>query len=267
MSSVKIHQIYYRPTQLSYLEPEFQPYYNPLNTSERQLFEYSVFRKEYDLGKIQGLTGYVSWKFRQKTNLTGSEVIKFIHDNPGFDVYTFNPFFELSELFPNVWWQGEAHHPGIISLAQKIYEEIGVSVNLSDLRSTDRSLLYCNYWVGSRSFWDRYMQHMKEIVHVIHSGDKEKFPNLYADSGYHDGSTYIPFILERVFSTFIEMNKDISVCPYLYSEKQKAAIVALLRESAEREFDSLMSPPSFLKRLRRFAFDGGYKTYNWKKWF
>jgi hypothetical protein len=129
MQGVTINQIYYLPSQLPLLDPAFTPYDNTANEN-REFAEYHIFEKEYNAGKIanDALTGYVSWKFGDKTRLQGSQFLKFIAANPGYDVYFINPFPMQMKFFKNLWLQGEFYHPGILELSQRIFERAGYAI-------------------------------------------------------------------------------------------------------------------------------------------
>ena len=58
------------------------PYDNTANEN-REFAEYYIFEEEYYAGRVRddALTGYVSWKFSQKTKL-GSRFLEFVQANP-----------------------------------------------------------------------------------------------------------------------------------------------------------------------------------------
>ena len=55
---------------------------------------YGVFRDNYYNGNYKSAeyTGYLSWKFRQKTRIWGKEFVTFIQKSEKSDVYFVNPF-------------------------------------------------------------------------------------------------------------------------------------------------------------------------------
>lgn len=214
-----IHQIYYLPSQLPLLDPAFTPYDNIANEN-REFAEYHIFEKEYKAGKIadDALTGYVSWKFGDKTRLRGRQFLKFVAANPGYDVYFINPFPMQMKFFKNMWLQGEFYHPGILELSQRIFERAGYAIDLSAEVQKRETALYCNYWVGSKTFWEKYMAFIGPINNVLRSGldapEKEKLHSI-ADRG--NDFSYIAFIIERVFSTLIYHEKSIRYLAYPHS--------------------------------------------------
>lgn len=222
MSSVKqptinIHQIYFDPAQKPGLDPAFIPYDNCLNPHP-ELREYYVFKEAWSQGMMRhsDYTGLFSWKFYQKTALTGDLFKQFVFENPGYDVYHINPM-SHDLLHRNVWTQGERWHPGIIELATKIMHGLGYDVDLAHMRMGGRTMAYCNYWVGSQRFWDSYMQFLNSVFDYINtklSKEDKAFLSSRADPIIEVG--YFPFIIERLFSTYLVMQPQWKVCAYRY---------------------------------------------------
>ena len=71
-ANTKIFQIYFKPELEKHLEPEFTPLSNVENPRP-DLREWDVWNREHDNIIKQGLDywGFVSWKFKEKTGLTG----------------------------------------------------------------------------------------------------------------------------------------------------------------------------------------------------
>lgn len=214
-----LHQIYYLPTQLPLLDPAFTPHNNTANEN-REFAEYYIFEKEYKAGRVgdDALTGYVSWKFGQKTKLGGSRFIEFMLANPGYDVYFINPFPMQMKFFKNLWLQGEFYHPGILALSQEIIRLAGYDIDLAAQTHNSRIALYCNYWVGSKKFWDQYMQFTRPIIEVLRSGlpdaQRQKLHSI-ADSG--NDFSFIAFIIERLFTTLLHHDSSIHYLAYPHS--------------------------------------------------
>jgi hypothetical protein len=91
------------------------------------LREWYVWDREYKNILKQKLDywGFVSWKFKEKTSLTGEQVFKFINANPGYDVYLLNPCILNEACFLNSWEQGDIHHPNISAIGNSFLEKIG----------------------------------------------------------------------------------------------------------------------------------------------
>lgn len=215
-ATIKIYQNYFRDDQVPLLDPDFVPHdwtHNP----HPEYRETIVFLDAYRRGRHleADYVGIVSWKFGQKTGITGKQFKAFIERNPGYDVYFINPFPYEGYQF-NIWTQGERNHPGLWSLAQDLFDTAGYPVNLLQLGRMDRrTLLYCNYWVGNRAFWDTYIAFVEPlfecIVHRMTATTRERY---FARAKYPDVAPFFPFIFERMFSTLLLIKPDIRVCFY-----------------------------------------------------
>ncbi len=230
-NKILIHQIYYDESQYVLLNKGFIPYYNPVSESSKIWHENEVFFKEYLSGGIgnSGLYGYLSWRFEEKTQISALEFIDFIDKNPDYDVYFINPFPELADVFPNVWDQGEFHHPGINSLVKLLFNHVGISINLDAMINNQDTLLYCNYWVGNKKFWDAYMKFTLPIFNYLNGLTEEELTKYTANSGYHTAVGFVTFIMERMFSTFLVYAENINAKPYIYDKAQIGKLIMSLR--------------------------------------
>jgi len=207
-ASIKIFQIYYHDRQLPFLDPDFEPYDNAEDKSP--LLEFNVFAKLLQSDKLHGtrLWGALSWKFGQKTGLTGARFKKVIAANPGYDVYFCNPHAEVEALYHNLWLQGEVSHPNFIALSKEIFEVAGLPAELLTEIQPSLNFATANYFVATPSFWKRYAAFVSRI---LLAANKKLSPTARAimfsstadPSGVHAEASYIPFIVERLFSVFL----------------------------------------------------------------
>ena len=208
--AIRIHQIYYADAQRRDLDPAFIPYDNRVNP-QPEWREYHVFRTEWLAGRcLSGdVTGFVSWKFGLKTRVPGRVVTTFIARHPGSDVYFVNPSRIEPRPFTSIWRQAEEHHPGILGLSQRIFDAVGVDVDLAGLGQPREQVLFCNYWAGSRRFWDAYMGFCEPVYHHILTGlDAADRRLIWSRADREIDSPYVPFIMERLFSTFLALRPD-----------------------------------------------------------
>jgi hypothetical protein len=215
---VEVHQIFYREDQRPQLEASFLPFDNSGNRFPEQ-FEYRVFveQAEHATRSSEVLTGYVSWKFRQKTRITGERFIHFVESNPGYDTYFINPF-PAEAIYGNVWLQGERFHPGLIDFTQSIFNKTGTRVDLRSLVNGISTTAFCNYWVGDRRFWQKYMDFTRPIYdYLVNEATDEEKAFLWQSADKKIRASYFPFIFERMFSTLISIDKEIKSLPFTYS--------------------------------------------------
>ncbi len=210
--NVVIRQIYYDSAQQRALDPAFTPYDNRANP-DPVWREFHVFRSEYLAGNVREgmITGYVSWKFGMKTRVRGSAFVDFISRHPGHDVWFLNPFGIEPGTFPNVWLQAEHHHPGILGLTRRVFARAGIDCDLARLNQPPRSELYCNYWAGTRRFWDAYMDFCEPVREVLLNGLDDRDRRLLLSRADRTiDACYIPFIMERLFTTLLSLRRDLS---------------------------------------------------------
>jgi len=209
--AVCIHQIYYDDAQRAALDPAFLPYDNRENPRP-EWREYHVFRTEWLAGRCRAgdVTGFLSWKFGAKTGIAGRAFVEFVERHPGHDVYFVNPHRVEPRPFTGIWQQAEVHHPGIIGLSQRIFDQLGVAVDLATLEQPREQVLFCNYWAGTRRFWDEYMAFCEPVHRQILSGlDAADRAFAWSRADREIDAPYVPFIMERLFSTFLAMRPDL----------------------------------------------------------
>ena len=209
--ATRIHQIFYDAAQRPALDEAFIPYDNTANP-EPGWREYHVFRTAWLSGECRhgDVTGFVSWKFTAKTGVTGRAFVEFIERNPGHDVYFINPHRVEPRPFTNIWRQAEVHHPGIVGLARRILAAVGEPLDLEAIDQPREQILFCNYWAGTRRFWDTYMG-LAEAVrsHVIEGLDDADRRLAWSRADREIDAPYVPFIMERLFSTLLAIRPGI----------------------------------------------------------
>jgi len=207
-SPIRIFQIYFESWQRELLDPAFYPLDNGRSTSE--LMEFNVFEQLQRNAATQGvaLWGALSWRFTEKTGMQGSELVKQIVEHPDYDVYFCNPHPYNEALYHNMWVQGEVSHPQFLELARLFYAAAGLDDKELRTIEASGSFTAANYFVASPKFWDLFIPFVKR---VLVAADKALDPRVRDrlhskvadDKGLHAGATYVPFIVERLFTTFM----------------------------------------------------------------
>lgn len=209
--AIRIHQIFYADGQQRSLDPAFIPYDNRANPRP-EWREYHVFRTEWLAGRCRAgdVTGFVSWKFGAKTRVPGRRFTDFIARHPNADVYCVNPGRIEPRPFTNIWRQAEVHHPGILGLAQRAFDAVGVGVDLAALEHPREQVLFCNYWAGTARFWETYMAFCEPIYrHILTGLDETDHRLIWSRADLAIDSPYAPFIMERLFSTLLALRPEI----------------------------------------------------------
>jgi hypothetical protein len=222
-TNTKIFQIYYKPEQKAELDPDFIPYDNTENPKPK-LREWYVWDKEYEKLSKEDIEywGFLSPKFKHKTNLIGQQAHEFINANPNYDVYLFNPCIANEAIFINSWEQGDIHHPNISLIGNTFLKKIGhQNPNVREAMTDRATSSLANYIIGSKYFWDKFMTFSRQIFTEAEL-DKE-FNHMVFGEGLgnysHDLSLPIfPFLLERLVTPFFHMSQ-MKVMSYRHTEQ------------------------------------------------
>lgn len=211
LPKLRLFQIYYRPEQLAALDPDFEPYNNGYDKSP--LLEYNVFGKLAKSSKVIGaeLWGALSWKFQEKTGLSGADLRKVIAANPGHDVYYCNPHPEFEALYHNLWLQGETAHPNFLVLCREFFEVASIPLEHLTAFVPSSQFASANYFVASPRFWADYTRFVDQAISKAEAGmSKTAKAMIYSAAadrkGMHAGASYLPFIVERLFAVFLANN-------------------------------------------------------------
>lgn len=232
---VRILQLYYADSQIEQLDPDLEPLDRRTIVSEldAELWrEYAVCRHSYSrrLHLKYEYFGFVSWKFRQKADLSGKKLHRFIQSNPGYDVYFVSPHPEAALLNANLWEHGEASHPRLTELTERIFRDIGVEIDIRRQVHGLANALICNYWVGNARFWNAYMEFTDPIMeYAARIADPKYHRLIYSLASVESGANYFPFLMERLFSTLLCAEPGIKGLGYRYSSEEM-----LLRYGARR---------------------------------
>ena len=209
-TNTKIFQIYFKPELAAHCDPAFTPLSNVENPHP-ELREWDVWNRYHDSILEQNLDywGFVSWKFKEKTNLSGEHVLAWMKLNPGYDVYLFNPCIINEAVFINSWEQGDLHHPNITAIAEKFLERVGYGKQ--DLKSIvlDRNrTVFANYVVGNRDFWVRFMDFSRKLFSVAETDlvfKDEVFGHGRSNYAHDNTLPNFTFLIERLIPTFLEL--------------------------------------------------------------
>ena len=173
--------------------------------------DFAVFEQllKSDYVKDAQLWGALSWRFAELTGMSGADWVKNIQTHPGYDVYFCNPYPQIEALYHNGWMQGETAHPQFFALSQAIFQVTGLPVDeLTSLNPSD-TFSSANCFVASPKFWAAYLPWVRNILTLANKKLPPKVRDLMhsklADKqGTHNGATYIPFIIERLFPVFMK---------------------------------------------------------------
>lgn len=225
---VRLFQIYFEPWQRDLLDPAFTPFDNAGVRSE--LLEFDVFERLAASPAVAGaaLWGALSWRYGEKTGLAGTDLLAAIEANPGADVHYCNPHVQNEALYHNMWTQAETAHPRFLEVARAVFDAAELPATELDAMLPSDRWSAANYFVGTPQFWSLYLPFVRGILakadQRLGAEMRALLHSTGADNrGLHGGSTYVPFIVERLFPLFLRTA----------GRRLKARQVALPRREAE----------------------------------
>ncbi|EEA00972.1 conserved hypothetical protein [Burkholderia sp. H160] len=168
-------------------------------------------------------TGLFSPKFTLKSKISGAAFLEFVQRHPDSDVCFLNPFPQLAYWSYNVWMQGEQAHPGLVQAAQTLLDASGVNIAIRDTPRHGPGLLaYCNFWVGSKRFWDEYIgRTLLPIANFLEANPSHNAAlAVMTDTLHTDPAPFLPFIVERLFSTYISLHPELRCAAYEFNAEQ-----------------------------------------------
>jgi hypothetical protein len=211
MSPVHIFQILNHYTRREELDPGFGILDNSAN-ERPDWFEYWPMRK-FLLGEAlneEAYYGFLSPKFRHKTNLTAAAVGEIIHGvGQAPDIFLFSPSIHNSAYFLNVFEHGESEHPGLAAVASRFLARIDPAATLDGLVSDSRNTVHSNYFVAKPRFWRAWLAVNERMFEIAESADDPLGAELRAPTNYRGrGNVQMKiFIMERM-ATWILARDD-----------------------------------------------------------
>lgn len=224
MKNLTIHQIWYRDEQCLELDPDMAPWDNREN-ARPEWCEYWIMRQaaqRFD-DHFNELTGFFSWKYKQKLGLEPAQIEGFVQSNPGMDCYIFSPAVFQVAYYLNVWQQGEIWHKGITRHAQALLDRLGYCIDLEHSVDHHLSTAYANYWIASRPFWRAYLDFMGKVFNDVEALKDQPGKAFWAfDYGSAGGDCHvqalpmIPYLIERLFSAFVKLHPQFRIAAWEY---------------------------------------------------
>jgi len=195
-----VYQIHYATNEA--VEPGFLALDNSSN-ERADWFEYWPIRRFLLNEPLdeESFYGFLSPKFKIKTNLSAAAVREFISlESATTDVVLLSPSLQWTAYHWNVFKFGDAVHPGLLKIADRFFRQIGQPTNLHDLVTTSRNEVYSNYMIGKPGFWRAWLDITEQLFALAESPDDPlgaelRKPTLYRGS---NGVQMKIFIMERI---------------------------------------------------------------------
>lgn len=202
MHPLHIYQILNHYTPRQELDSGFGVLDNSAN-ERPDWFEYWPIRKfllNEPLSE-EGFYGFLSPKFRHKTNLTAAMVRAFIERaDSATDVFLFSPSIHNSAYFLNVFEHGDAEHPGLARVAARFFERIDPAVKLDELVSDSRNTVHSNYFIAKPRFWRAWLAINEQLFAIAETTNDPLGEELRAPTSYRGRANVQMkiFVMERV---------------------------------------------------------------------
>jgi hypothetical protein len=213
MHAMHIYQIHYG------LEDERDSGFDVLDNASNERpdwFEYWPIRK-YLLGETldeNAFYGFLSPKFTQKTGLTSAAVREFIAALDGeTEVVLLSPSIHNSAYYLNVFEHGDAEHPGLKSVAKRLFERLGLPSDLDSLVSDSRNTVFSNYVIAKPRFWRAWLGINEKMFAIAETASDPLGDALRAPTRYRGGAAVQMkvFIMERMATWLLTHDASFAV--------------------------------------------------------
>jgi hypothetical protein len=207
MQAVHIHQIYFSPQQE--LDPGFTLLDNSANPRP-DWFEYWPMRNFLLRENLDDAAfyGFLSPRFKQKTNLDAAQVARFIAScAPDTEVVLFSPSIHNAAFYLNVFAHGESEHPGLMAVTKKFFARTNQPRAVEDSVSDSRNTVHSNFFIAKPRFWRSWLALTERLFQIAEDPGDSLGLELRRTTTYR-GSESVQlkiFLMERI-ATWILMN-------------------------------------------------------------
>jgi hypothetical protein len=212
MHPVHIYQILTPYVSRQDLDPGFEVLDNSAN-ERPDWYEYWPIRN-YLLNEVldeSAWYGFLSPKFRLKTNLSSAVVREFINAaDPATEVVLFSPRIDHSAYYWNVFDHGEEEHAGLKDITRRLLERLELPSDLDSLVSDSRNTVFSNYFIAKPRFWRIWLAINEKIFAIAESPSDALGQALRTPTTYRGGNNVQMkvFVMERI-ATLI-LTRDLS---------------------------------------------------------
>jgi hypothetical protein len=202
MRAVHTYQILNHYTSRQELDPGFGVLDNSSN-ERPDWYEYWPIRKFLQTEPLDenAFYGFLSPKFKLKTNLSAADVVQFIGDSdPATDVALFSPSIHNSAFYLNVFEHGNAEHPGLMRVAQDFFARLNYPRPPESLVTDSRNTVHSNYFIAKPRFWRAWLKITEQLFVIAETPQDPLGAQLRAPTQYR-GRREVQmkiFLMERI---------------------------------------------------------------------
>ena len=194
------------------LDPGFGVLDNSAN-ERPDWYEYWPIRK-YLLNETldeNAFYGFLSPKFKHKTNLSAAQARDFIAASDGAtDMVLFSPSIHNSAYFLSVFEHGEAEHPGLAGVAVRLFERIRRPFDLQGFISDSRNTVHANYFIAKPRFWRAWFDITEQMFAIAEAPEDPLGKELRAPTAYRGAKDVQMkvFVMERIATWILVTDKS-----------------------------------------------------------
>ena len=182
--------------------------------------------------------GFFSPKFYEKTTHDAKKV-SLVLNSSNAEVISFSPYFDQIAAYLNPFFQGEAHHPGLMRVSQELTSYLDIDINIKLLVSDRTTTIFSNYFVARYEFWLIWFSYAEKIFHLCEF-EKCELTNALISNTDHAGKNTIPmkvFVMERLITLVLEQLK---IAAEIGTNNKNFACVLDNSTNADKFFDKLI---------------------------
>lgn len=163
--------------------------------------------------------GFLSPRFFEKMFISPQNLLAFSHTlSADIEVVNISPFIDVRAVFRNVVEQGEWAHPGFMSMAQKVMDEVLPGTDLPDLINTAQTGIYCNYFAAKPRFWRAWLALCEGMFAMAESNAHPCAAGLNQEIAYDKRNMPAKvFLIERMASILLASDSSFTIAKYTKS--------------------------------------------------
>jgi glycosyltransferase involved in cell wall biosynthesis len=206
MTNLQIWQIYYDENSKNCLDPGFIPYDNTGKSTfffENEVI-IDIWRSQRKIWQKSNYVGVLSWRFKEKTNLTSEFVLNFVDEYPNKDVYSLSPV-RMNQL-PSHY--SETGFNKVIDLCEIVdrhnvfpFKLAGYSPKYGkDFRC------YCNFFICRPEIFDDYVEnYLLKLYNWMRTCNDENLLDMLSRLIPHRNQLYTfhTFLMEGLFERYV----------------------------------------------------------------
>ncbi len=212
MPALHIFQILNHYTSREELDPGFAVLDNSAN-ERPDWYEYWPIRR-FLLNEAldeDAFYGFLSPKFELKTSLNFALVRDFIlGSDSATEVVLLSPSIHNSAYYLNVFEHGDAEHPGLKQVAQRLFERLGLPSDLDSLVSDSRNTVHSNYFIAKPRFWRAWLAINEQMFAIAETPSDALGEALRTPTRYR-GGTHVQmkiFVMERIATWLLTCDRS-----------------------------------------------------------